>query len=625
MLTHGQNSLGMASNPMLALDPAAAPQETSFGPYPFLAQNLFEFLPSDDAVLQQVYGQADGSEADGLYAIIPLLLDADNSGGADYLTLQQIRAEFVQSNLYCDLVGSDRTKKQRFLNVLETMEQHSLRYQELFETLESNISTRVAVSALEATDERVRAEVILQGEPDSESQPNTFTPAVEPDSMRYLELVIAVFATKMADSPGPFGPCEAIAACIDGVYWKQGKTKKLRRVVEKALLNENRYDKIRDYARGSFIVDDDRMIVMASLVEHVTAEPAYRVIRTKNRFSRNYSAAESCGYRDYQLLVRLSDGWILEIQIIPRGVYDIKAKLGAETTTVGSNNLTGHDAYKEFRAIRGSRQRHHMAQPSSQRRLNPRDSGSSTESLKERFSKDHSIRTDAGHIELISAVLEYAMIDLLDPPPRDVVLDPLPPRPDGELRAPPSTVHVKSGRAGSVYNVPMDAGPSAAAPIYHGYSAAAGKHGFQPSVPEGYEPCDLGDPDYAVPTNPSDDIYCSPLPTPDVHPSSFPNLRQNEAAAAGAFSFAAAICAEFSPDAAPGSAEDVAPDTVQTYTNSNAPPPYTNIDDTFYPAAGIRPMPQFSMGSYSEAPYLYGARRRSSGHIGGVGRQSSDV
>ena len=91
----------------------------------------------------------------------------------------------------------------------------------------------------------------------------------------------------------------------------------------------------------------------------------YTVIRTKNRFAAGYNAYDSSGYRDYQALVTVDGGWIIEIQVIPREMWRVKSELGAATTP-GAADITGHGAYKEYRAIREARARlGRQGQPSS--------------------------------------------------------------------------------------------------------------------------------------------------------------------------------------------------------------------------------------------------------------------
>ena len=87
---------------------------------------------------------------------------------------------------------------------------------------------------------------------------------------------------------------------------------------------------------------------MAQILKRLSDEPAYTVVRVKNRFLSEYEPIDSAGYRDCQILAQLADGWIVEIQIIPREIFNLKSHLASETREVGKGMaiLTGHDAYK---------------------------------------------------------------------------------------------------------------------------------------------------------------------------------------------------------------------------------------------------------------------------------------
>lgn len=124
--------------------------------------------------------------------------------------------------------------------------------------------------------------------------------------------------------------------------------------MEKVLLRNNAFDEIRDYARGAFVVD--RLMDMTKIINRIEDAKEYEVVRVKNRFAPDFDAHDSSGYRDYQVLVTVEGGWIFEIQVIPRAYHEVKTKLGHSTLESGSN-ITGHDAYKEYRAIREAKER----------------------------------------------------------------------------------------------------------------------------------------------------------------------------------------------------------------------------------------------------------------------------
>jgi hypothetical protein len=165
--------------------------------------------------------------------------------------------------------------------------------------------------------------------------------------------MLQLFEGWLADGSA-FAGCVTIGAEL-GVEWHQGKLKKEQRILEKALLRENRFNEIRDYARGCFIVDD--LGDIARILSRIETGTEYRIARTKNRFAIEYDAHESSGYRDFQLLAEINGGYLVEIQIIPRQMYNIKSKLGQAVERVGNASISGHGAYKEYRSIREAKQR----------------------------------------------------------------------------------------------------------------------------------------------------------------------------------------------------------------------------------------------------------------------------
>jgi len=97
-------------------------------------------------------------------------------------------------------------------------------------------------------------------------------------------------------------------------------------------------------------------------VDRIDCGPEYTIVRTKNRFAAGYDSGQiASGYRDYQMLVEIDGGYLLEIQILPREMYEVKSKLGGavavETPGVAGGPITGHGAYKEYRAIKESKER----------------------------------------------------------------------------------------------------------------------------------------------------------------------------------------------------------------------------------------------------------------------------
>jgi hypothetical protein len=70
----------------------------------------------------------------------------------------------------------------------------------------------------------------------------------------------------------------------------------------------------------------------------------FTFVRCKNRLDPAVSAYDSGGYRDCQCLVRVPSGWIVEVQIIPTAIYEVRKRCG-------------HSAYKEQRFVLEARKR----------------------------------------------------------------------------------------------------------------------------------------------------------------------------------------------------------------------------------------------------------------------------
>ena len=164
------------------------------------------------------------------------------------------------------------------------------------------------------------------------AQPNPWaaTDGVVPDSKRYLTRVLGLYG--QADG-GPahrvFAACKRIAAELGGdavATFHAGPLKAKARIFEKARMQGGRLDFIRDYARCMFRVKD--LAALPRLAALLRAAPEFGLARAKNRFAPGYSASDSAGYRDYQLLARTPDDWLVEMQVIPEEMYQLKDKLG---------------------------------------------------------------------------------------------------------------------------------------------------------------------------------------------------------------------------------------------------------------------------------------------------------
>ena len=118
--------------------------------------------------------------------------------------------------------------------------------------------------------------------------------------------------------------------------------KKRDRVFEKVLLKHGDFATIYDYARLAFVIPDPALV--PKLVKLLLQVDEFKVVRSKNRLDPAVSAYDSGGYRDCQCLVRVPSGWVVELQLIPGEIYDLRKQCG-------------HAAYKEQRFVLEARKR----------------------------------------------------------------------------------------------------------------------------------------------------------------------------------------------------------------------------------------------------------------------------
>ena len=130
-----------------------------------------------------------------------------------------------------------------------------------------------------------------------------------------------------------FEECRTIADGFTGVDFKPGSTKSSERSIEKSLAHRGHFHSTHDYSRLAYVVSDlDMFPGLISKIAAVNSD-VFTMVRVKNRFDVGYDAKLSAGYRDYQVLVKSPEGWIVELQIIPEEVYKLKGELGHKNYT----------------------------------------------------------------------------------------------------------------------------------------------------------------------------------------------------------------------------------------------------------------------------------------------------
>jgi len=240
----------------------------------------------------------------------------------------------------------------------QELHRHSQKYDQLFgEWREDDVLVRLRDAAAALT-QRLESpdEWVAQPNPwgTAEQQADCFSSAsslnsagsasaIPTNSKRYLGRIIAVFSGTGAKYGVAFNPVDDVAgACArvmavfgEDVELLMGPPKKEQRIMEKAV--DGKYDSVRDLGRFSLIIGDIAML--PNVIAKLAACPDFVVVRVKNRLDPRHDAHDTAGYRDVQILVREPKGrWIVEIQIIPGAMYELKKSCG-------------HSGYTKYRFV----------------------------------------------------------------------------------------------------------------------------------------------------------------------------------------------------------------------------------------------------------------------------------
>ena len=326
-----------------------------------------------------------------------------------YHQFESIESSITSSDDYARLHADEQVKK-RFQAVLQTMEIHFDRYLSITTGWFTDAASRAAFDELG----RAHSEI-------TQSDPPVLQPTVSgvaSTSKHYLGEMLATFS-KMLDDGSAFAGCKNISTEL-GVEWQQGPLKEPVRILEKALGRGNRFNEVRDFARGCFIVDD--LGDLARILRRINTGDEYTIVRAKNKFDDDaFDPQESNGYRDYQLIVELAGGagHLLEVQLIPRDLYEVKSELGNDSVDVEGLDapLTGHDAYKEYRVIKEAKLR------MLKRAHTPARMASRTLSIERDFRLKRAARLDEHRRAISIATGDAGRTETLERPPLPVVRD----------------------------------------------------------------------------------------------------------------------------------------------------------------------------------------------------------
>jgi len=221
----------------------------------------------------------------------------------------------------------------------EELHRHYAKYHKLFEEWcadGSLVELKNVVSS-------AKAQFATQDDDDT-LQPNPWKGnGIMVTSKRYLARVITVYNGTGAKYDVLVDPVSNAVAVCDrivaqfgaGVKLVTGPPKKEQRIMEKA--HDGNYARIRDLGRLSLIVD--HISLMPGVMRALSDCQDFEVVRIKNRLDPGHEALDSAGYRDVQVLVREPQGgWIVEIQVIPTKMYELKTSCG-------------HTGYAKYRFI----------------------------------------------------------------------------------------------------------------------------------------------------------------------------------------------------------------------------------------------------------------------------------
>jgi len=156
---------------------------------------------------------------------------------------------------------------------------------------------------------------------------------------------------------------DAAVTLYKAIRFEEGPMKKWDRILEKADSHGAQYQFVRDYARGTCVVS--HIIHVAVLLEQLVDCDEFEVVRVKNRLLPEYNTLQSGGFRDVQLVLRVtepdaSDGkgtvsWLYELQIMTVELFNLKlgeridvAATGSAKTSPGAGRKI-QGAYKHFR------------------------------------------------------------------------------------------------------------------------------------------------------------------------------------------------------------------------------------------------------------------------------------
>jgi hypothetical protein len=315
---------------------------------------LYVEIADDDTndILSEYYG-GDVIGNDSLYRELERFTQVQHLGRklsvreeAIYDTARVCDAEAEKVEIYQDVSFRKRSAQEQHAHLSKyskAMSRHDKQYEALFQKWATDPTEgQVWLSYLGVVHNKYAAKL-----PTEWSQPNPWiSDGVDVKSKVYYSRVFDVFSGLDTEHGSPTAivkaACERCACTLnDGqtiADFEMAPVKGHRRTFEKVRNKDGCFDQIHDYARGMFVVKKGQYLEIPNLIASIRATEQLKVVRAKNRLSLTYNGRKSAGHRDYQLLVATASGWLVEIQILPEEMYEIKQSIG-------------HSDYTEYRYI----------------------------------------------------------------------------------------------------------------------------------------------------------------------------------------------------------------------------------------------------------------------------------
>jgi hypothetical protein len=236
-----------------------------------------------------------------------------------YQSVAEDRAVYIDAKM----ANFSPAEKQAHIDeATDAIGQHQTAYDTLFKPWAS----LPWIAALKACHDAAAGEFVS-----APAQPNPWSDSTS--SKNYLIKLLPVFEGTSSTSPTTVVErvCMKVVDFLgpDVIEFRQGPIKKKGRIFEKRLMQQDgRFDLIRDYARCYIVIKKGHASKMVQVQTMLAGNPEVKMVRAKNRFDPDQDPTDSGGYRDYQMILQLTEGgWLVEVQMIPEEMLTLKNSL----------------------------------------------------------------------------------------------------------------------------------------------------------------------------------------------------------------------------------------------------------------------------------------------------------